>query len=65
MKSKSLSNSTPAMKKCFSSSGIHEFDKNALVIIMSDSDSAFQGNNRDEDQNFQKILSNSNAVLDN
>ena len=31
---------------------------------MSDSDAAFQGNNRDEDQNFQKILSNNNAVLE-
>jgi hypothetical protein len=38
--------------------------KNALVIIMSDSDSAFRGDNRDEDQNFQKILSNNNAVLE-
>jgi hypothetical protein len=31
---------------------------------MSDSDSAFRGDNRDEDQNFQKILSNNNAVLE-
>jgi hypothetical protein len=37
-------------------SGIHEFNKNALVIIMSDSDSAFRGDNRDEDQKFQKDL---------
>ncbi len=39
---------------------IHEFNKNALVIIMSDRDSAYRGDNRDEDQNFQKILSNNN-----
>ena len=64
MKTKSLSDTTPAIKKFFSSSGIHEFNKNALVIIMSDSDSAFKGDNRDEDQNFQKILSNNNAVLE-
>ncbi len=38
--------------------------KNALVIIMSDSDSAFSGNNRDEDQIFQKLLSSNNAVLE-
>ena len=31
---------------------------------MSDSDAAFKGSNRDEDQNFQKILSNNNAVLE-
>ncbi len=57
---------TPAIKKFFSSSGpsgLHEFNKNALVIIMSDSDAAFRGDNRDEDQKFQKILSN-NAVLE-
>ena len=64
MKTKSLSDTTPAIKKFFSSSGIHEFNKNALVIIMSDGDSAFKGDNRDEDQNFQKILSNNNAVLE-
>jgi hypothetical protein len=64
MKSKSLSDTTPAIKKFFSTSGLHEFNKNALVIIMSDSDSAFKGNDRDEDQNFQKILSNNNAVLE-
>ena len=63
MKSKSLSDTTPAIKKFFSTSGLHEFNKNALVIIMSDSDSAFKGNDRDEDQNFQKILSDNNAVL--
>jgi hypothetical protein len=64
MKGKSLSDTTPAIKKFFSTSGLHEFNKNALVIIMSDSDSAFIGNDRDEDQNFQKILSNNNAVLE-
>ncbi len=31
---------------------------------MSDSDSAFKGDNRGEDQNFQKILSNNDAVLE-
>ena len=31
---------------------------------MSDSDSAFKGDNRSEDQNFQKILSDNNAVLE-
>jgi hypothetical protein len=52
MKSKSLSDTTPAIKKFFSTSGLHEFNSKALVIIMSDSDSAFKGNNRSEDQNF-------------
>jgi hypothetical protein len=64
MKSKSLMDTTPAIKKFFSSSGLHEFNKKALVIIMSDSDSAFKGDDRDEDQNFQKILSDNNAVLE-
>jgi len=64
MKSKALSDTTPAIKKFFSSSGLHEFNKKALVIIMSDSDSAFKGDGRDEDQNFQKILSDNNAVLE-
>jgi hypothetical protein len=44
MKSKSLSDTTPAIKKCFGESGLHEFNKKALVIIMSDSDAAFKGN---------------------
>jgi hypothetical protein len=41
MKSKSLTDTTPAIKKFFSSSGLHDFNKKALVIIMSDSDAAF------------------------
>jgi hypothetical protein len=44
MKSKSFSDTTPAIKKFFSTSGLHEFNSKALVIIMSDSDAAFQGN---------------------
>ncbi len=64
MKSKSLSDTTPAIKKFFSESGLHEFNKKALVMIMSDSDAAFKGNDRDEDQIFHKILSNNNAVLE-
>jgi hypothetical protein len=35
-----------------------------LVIIMSDSDSAFNGDDEDEDQKFQNILSDDNAVLE-
>jgi hypothetical protein len=31
---------------------------------MCDSDAAFRGDNRDEDQNFQKILGDNNAVLE-
>jgi hypothetical protein len=31
---------------------------------MSDSDAAFRGDNRDIDQNFQKVLSDNNAVLE-
>ena len=31
---------------------------------MRDSDSAFKGDNRNEDQSFQKILSDSNAVIE-
>ncbi len=64
MKGKSLSDTTPAIKKFFSTSELHEFNSKALVIIISDSDAAFQRNNHDEDQNFQKILSNNNAVLE-
>jgi hypothetical protein len=64
MKTKGLSDTTPAIKKFFSESGLHKFIKEALVIIMSDSDSAFKGDDRDEEQNFQKVLSNNNAVLE-
>ena len=64
MKSKSLSDTTPAIKKFFNTSGLHEFNSKALVIIMSDSDSAFKGDDRDEEQNFQKVLSSNNAVLE-
>ena len=66
MKTKSLSDTTPAIKKFFSSSGIHEFNIyiKALCIIMSDSDSAFRGDNRGEEQKLQKILSDNNAVLE-
>ena len=64
MKTKSLKDTTPAIKKFFSESGLHQFNKEALVIIMSDSDSAFKGDDRDEEQNFQKVLSDNNAVLE-
>ena len=64
MKTKGLSDTTPTIKKFFSESGLHEFNKKALVIIMSDSDAAFKGSGRGEDQNFQKILSDNNAVLE-
>jgi hypothetical protein len=64
MKSKSLSDTTPAIKRVFSTSALHEFNSKALVIIMSDSDSACKGDNRSEDQNFQKTLSDNNAVLE-
>jgi hypothetical protein len=50
------------LKTFFSTSGIHEFNKVAFVIIMSDSDSAFRGDNRDEDQNLQKLWGQTNAV---
>jgi len=64
LKTKSLLDTTPAIKKFFNTSGLHEFNNKALVIIMSDSDSAFKGNDRDEEQNFQKVLSDNNAVLE-
>ena len=64
MKTKSLKDTTPAIKKFFSESGLHQFNKEALVIIMSDSDSAFKGDDRDEEQNFQKVLSDNNTVLE-
>ncbi len=64
LKTKSLIDTTPVIKKFFSTSGLHGFNKSALVLIMSDSDAAFRGDNRDEDLNFQKILSNHNAVLE-
>ena len=54
LKTKSLIDTTPAIKKFFSTSGLHEFNSKALVIIMSDSDAAFRGDNRDENQIFKK-----------
>jgi hypothetical protein len=50
LKTKSLIDTTPAIKTFIRTSGLHEFNKNALVIIMSDSDSAFRRDNRDEDK---------------
>jgi hypothetical protein len=64
MKTKGVSDTTPAISKFFSESGLHQYDQEALVIIMSDSDSAFKGDDRDEEQNFQKVLSNNIAVLE-
>ena len=64
MYTKSLEDATPTIKKFFKTSGIHDYNKHVLCIIMSDSDSAFQGDNRDEEQNFQKVLSDNNAVLE-
>ncbi len=63
MKTKGLSD-IPAIRKFFSESGLHKFNKEALVIIMSDSDSALQGDDRGEEQNFQKVLSENNTVLE-
>jgi hypothetical protein len=54
LKTKSLIDTTPAVTKVFNTPGVHEFNSKALAIIMSDSDSAFRGDGRDEDQNFQK-----------
>jgi hypothetical protein len=64
MHTKGLEDTVPAIKKFFKTSGIHDFNKDVLCIIMSDSDSAFRGDDREEDQNFQKVLSNNNAVLE-
>jgi len=64
MHTKSLDDTVPAIRKFFKSSGIHQFNKDVLCIIMSDSDSAFKGGNRDEEQNFQKVLYDNNAVLE-
>ncbi len=41
-------------------SGLHKFDKEPSVIIMSDSDSAFQGDKRNE----EKILDDEYAELE-
>ena len=65
MHTKSLEDTTPAMRKFFKSSGIHDFNKDVLCIIMSDSDSAFRGDDRSEEQNFQKVLYDNNAVMEN
>jgi hypothetical protein len=65
MHTKSLEDTVPAIKKFFKSSGIHDFNKDVLCIIMSDSDSAFRGDDRSEEQNFQKVLYDNNAVMEN
>ena len=44
--------------------GLHEINSKALVIILSDSDSAFKGDNRNEDKYSQKLLSDNYAALD-
>jgi hypothetical protein len=64
MYTKSLEDTTPTIRKFFKTSGIHNYNKDLLCIIMSDSDSAFRGDNRDDEQNFQKVLSDNNAVLE-
>ncbi len=43
---KSLIDTTLTIKKFFNTPGLHEFNSKALVIIMSDSDSAFKGSIR-------------------
>ncbi len=58
MKSKSLSDTTPAIKKFFSTSRLHEFNNKALVIVMSDSDSALKGDNRNEDHPYSSSMDN-------
>ena len=53
-----------SIEKLFNESGLHQFNIRALVIIRSDSDSAFQGENRNEEEIFQNILDDNNAVLE-
>ena len=64
MYTKSLEDTVPAIRKFFKSSGIHEFNKDVLCIVMSDSDGAFKGDDRAEEQNFQRVLTDNNAVLE-
>jgi hypothetical protein len=64
MKTKRLSDTTPAIKTFLSRSGIHEFYNQVFCIIISDLDSAFSGSGRDYDQNLQKVSSDNNAVLE-
>jgi hypothetical protein len=54
MRSKLLSDTTQDIKN-FSTSGLHEINSKALVIIMSDSDSAFKSDNINEDKIFKNI----------
>ena len=61
LKGKSLKDTTPAISQFFKDADIK---KNTLVVMMSDSDGAFKGDNRDDTENFQQVLNNHNAVLD-
>jgi hypothetical protein len=61
MKRKTLKDITLAIKK-FSEDA--KIKKDQFIVIMSDSDSAFKGENRNEEENFQKVLENNNTVLD-
>jgi hypothetical protein len=58
MKSKSLSYAIPAIKMFFSTSGLHEFNSKALVLIISDSDSALKGDNRRDSKRGSKLPKN-------
>jgi hypothetical protein len=55
LKTKGLSDTTPTIKKFFSESRLHKFNKEALVLIMSDSYTAFKGVYRNEEQIIQKF----------
>ena len=64
MKKKSLVDTTKALKTFFEDANIKSFNKDNLSVIMSDSDSAFKGDERVDEQNFQKVMTDNNAVLE-
>ncbi len=64
IKNKSLKDTTQAIKQFFKDADIKSYNPEQLTIIMSDSDGAFKGEDRNDDQNFQKVLKENNAVLE-
>jgi len=64
IKNKSLKDTTAAIKQFFKEADIKSFNPDALTVIMSDSDGAFMGENREEGENFKKVLTDNNAVLE-
>ena len=64
MKKKALENTTAALKQFFHEPDVKKY-KTGFSVIVSDSDSAFLGgNDKGDDKDFQKVLTDNNCIHD-